>query len=457
MSAAVANTRPGDWVKNDAMTLKDVNQLGMRTEIPTDRYISRDYAERERELVWKRVWQFVAREDELPEPGDWKTYVIYDQSYIVVRGKDGKIRGFVNACRHRGNILCRDEKGNTARFTCPYHLWSFDLEGQLRSVLRPDLAGNIADRKDEFGLLEVPVETFAGWVWLNPDVNAAPLADFFGAELMDLLAPYHLDQMVPVMDVRETIECNWKVVIDAFSEGYHIQGIHPELLKVIVIDDTSSRFKFFGDHSVAVAPFDLPHSAEYSPEEQAAGIRDLPATFPGTAMVLPAFDQLVEQYRQSDGTLVFPDGITGRTLLQQATRTTLAAAGLDVSGLTDEQMSDNQGWLLFPNFFMTVRAGECHIVSATPHPDGDPNRCIWHVSSYMWFPSDMAAELRQELIDVREPGSHEYFLALQQDYDQMPRQQLGLRNSTMKFMATVDEEVIVQHFEQVVDEYMARA
>ena len=62
--------------------------------------------------------------------------------------------------------------------------------------------------------------------------------------------------------------------------------------------------------------------------------------------------------------------------------------GLDVSDLTDDQMSDNQGWVLFPNYFMTVRAGECHVIMAVPHPDGDPNRCIWHVSSYMYLPPE---------------------------------------------------------------------
>ena len=192
------------------------------------------------------------------------------------------LRGFVNACRHRGNQLCRETGGNTARFVCPYHLWSYDLEGRLRGVSRPDLVGPID--KDALGLLEVPVDTFAGFVFLNPDPDALPLADYLGPEVLELMAPYHLDQMSTVLNVRESIDCNWKVVMDAFQEGYHIQGIHPELLHVIVIDPTTTRYRFWDDHEVAVAPFEV---ANADPEEELEGIRELPATFPSVTGYLP--------------------------------------------------------------------------------------------------------------------------------------------------------------------------
>ncbi|PRC56553.1 (2Fe-2S)-binding protein, partial [Mycobacterium sp. ITM-2017-0098] len=83
-----------------------------------------DYAAREREVIWMRTWQIAGRVDELPKPGDWKKYDILDQSFRIVRGKDGELRGFVNACRHRGNALCITETGNAKRgFLCQYHLW----------------------------------------------------------------------------------------------------------------------------------------------------------------------------------------------------------------------------------------------------------------------------------------------------------------------------------------------
>ena len=131
-------------------------------------------------------------------------------------------------------------------------------------------------------------------------------------------------------------------------------------------------------------------------EKQVDGIMALPETFPGTVAVIPRFEELVTPYRAEDGSVDFPDGVTARALLQQATRDILTGMGLDVSGLTDAQMSDNHGWVLFPNFFMTIRAGECHVVMAMPHPDGDPNRCIWHVASYMYLPAELRDAFKAE-------------------------------------------------------------
>lgn len=428
------------------------DQLNMR--ISTDRYTSREYADKEREVIWEKMWQVAGRENDLPEVGDWKEYRIYDQSYVIVRGRDEKLRGFVNACRHRGNKLCGEKTGKAkGRFTCPYHLWSYDLQGRLVGVGRPDLVGPID--KSELGLIEVPVDTFAGFVFLCPDPEAKPLADFLGREVLELLPAYHLEEMTTVMNVREPIECNWKVVIDAFSEGYHIIGIHPQLLAVIEPDMVKNRNGWYGDHAVAVAPFEVKTKAGAGTEEEIEGIRNLPETFPGTAQVMPAFEELLAGYPDADGKLNLPEGVTGRTLLQKATRQTLSQNGLDVSRLTDDQMSDNQGWFLFPNFMMTVRAGEAHVIMAVPHPDGDPNRCIWHVASYMYLPAEVRDEFRAELIDVEEPGSYEYFEALQQDYEQMPRQQAGLRNRSLKYMHLAREEVNLARFHKVLDRYMS--
>jgi phenylpropionate dioxygenase-like ring-hydroxylating dioxygenase large terminal subunit len=426
-----------------------------KMRIATDCYTSREYAERERERVWMRVWQVAGRVDELPQAGDWKEYRIFDQSFLIVHGSDGKLRGFVNACRHRGNVLCQGKNGHSeGRITCPYHKWSYALDGRLVGVGRPDLVGPLD--KSEHGLLQVPVDSFGGFIFLNPDPQAQPLAEFLGKDIMSYLAPYHLDEMVPVMDVREPLECNWKVVMDAFQEGYHIDGIHPELLSVIVLDITKTRYNFIGDHNLAVAPFEVKNVEGFGPEQEIEGIRKLPETFPGVVQILPRFEELVASYRDANGVLKFPDGVSARTLLQRATRETLSGNGLDVSGLTDDQMSDNHGYLLFPNFFMTVRAGEAHVIMAVPHPDGDPNRCIWHVASYMWLPPGPRETYRAQPVEVEEPGSFNYFLALQQDYEQMPRQQKGLRNSALKYMTLAQEEVCIANFHAVLDRYMAR-
>jgi nitrite reductase/ring-hydroxylating ferredoxin subunit len=447
------STKPGEWV-DSGTRLADIDFQQYRMNIPTDRYTSAEYAEREGEQIWMKVWRVVGRASELPNAGDWKEYQIRDQSFVIVRGKDDVIRGFVNACRHRGNRLC-EGTGNAKRgLLCQYHLWSYDFEGRLRGVLREQ--ENVLTPLDKQGLslLPVSVECFAGFIFLNPDPNAAPLAEYLGDEVAELLAPYHLEDMITVLDVKESLHCNWKVVMDAFEEGYHISGIHPQLLRVIMIDPAKSRYKFFDKHSVSMAPFEVANAEKYGPQEQVEGILELPETFPSVQAVLPRFQELVDGYR-TEGELAFPDGVTARTLLQQATRETLTGMGLDVRGLTDAQMSDNHGWVLFPNFFMTIRAGEATIIMAEPHPDGDPNKSFWHIMSFMWLPEEYKDALKAAPIKVDEPGSYKYFLALQQDYEQMPRQQLGLRNSRLEFMSLVKEEVVIAHYHSVVDRYLA--
>ncbi len=452
----MSTPRPGEWAELDSGTglgLEDVAPGTFNMTIQTDRYTSREYADRERESIWLRVWQVVGRAEDLPNAGDWKKHEIGDQSFIVVRGKDDKLRGFVNACRHRGNALCITETGNAKRgFLCQYHLWSYNLEGKLRGVLREELAGQI-DKSDN-SLLEVPVDTFAGFIFLNPDPQAVPLREYLGEEVYQLLEPYNIDQFTTVMDVKEAIDCNWKVVMDAFEEGYHINGIHPQLLAVLNINPKTARYQFFENHSVAVAPFEVQGAG---PQKQVEGILALPETFPGTVAVIPRFQELIAPYQAENGDVNFPDGVTARALLQEATRDVLTGMGLDVGGLTDNQMSDNQGWVLFPNYFMTVRAGECHVVMSAPHPDGDPHHCIWHVASYMYLPEEFRSAVRAEPIVVEEPGSYKYFEALHQDYVQMPRQQKGLRNNRLDHMSLVKEEVVIAHFHSVIDRHMNKA
>jgi phenylpropionate dioxygenase-like ring-hydroxylating dioxygenase large terminal subunit len=446
--------RPGEWVET-AVGLSDIDFGQYATRISTDRYTSMQVAEAERDRIWMRVWQVAGRVDELPEPGAWKEYRLLDQSYVIVRGQDGELRGFVNACRHRGNKILTGGSGTCStagRIVCPYHMWSYALDGRLLRVSRPDLVGPID--KDDHGLHEVSVDSFAGFIFLNPDPDAVPLLEYLG-EVADLLAPYHLERMVPVLNVRESVECNWKVVVDAFAEGYHVDSIHPELTRVLYIDSEKEKFGFFGDHFVVAVPFEVASVQGFTAEQQLEGIRELPVTFPGVADVLPSFDKLVESYRDAEGKLKLPEGVTPRTLLQRATRETWTQKGLDVSGLTDAQMSDNHAWQLFPNFFATVRAGEATIILTLPHPEGDPNRCIWHVLGYMWLSPEQREAARVEMTEVDLPGSYKYFLALQQDYEQMPRQQLGLRNRRLEHLSLAKHEVRIAHFHRSVDRYLA--
>ena len=321
-------------------------------------------------------------------------------------------------------------------------------------MLREDLAGQID--KSENSLLKVSVDTFAGFIFLNPDPDAQPLAEFLGPEVAEMLAPYHLDEMVTVMDVREPLDCNWKVVMDAFQEGYHIHGIHPQLAqRARDRSQRPARYRFFENHSVAVAPFEVTGaSAGEAGRRHHGPSRDLPVHRGGTSRGSRNWSpNTAPRTAASNSRTTSPPA----QLLQQATRDTLTGMGLDVSGLTDTQMSDNHGWVLFPNFFMTIRAGECHVIMARTPSRRRPEpmhlaRQQLHVPA-----SGAPRRLPRPLTEVDEPGSYKYFEALQQDYEQMPRQQKGLRNSRLDHMSLVKEEVVIGHYHSVVDRYMTNA
>jgi hypothetical protein len=220
------------------------------------------------------------------------------------------------------------------------------------------------------------------------------------------------------------------------------------------MDESKERYRFIGDHSVATAPFGAANLEAFGPEEQADAIRGLPMVFPGVAEVLPRFEALLDACRDAAGEIRFPEGVNGRTLLQKATRETLMAKGLDVSGLTDTQMSDNHFHLLFPNFFLTIRAGEATLITAVPHPDGDPNRCIWHVTGLMWLPPDQREAARVEQTVVPEGEHVPYFLALEQDWEMMQRQQEGLRQRGLSEMALTRQEVRLAWFHAALDRWL---
>ncbi|MGE3691743.1 MAG: SRPBCC family protein [Novosphingobium sp.] len=445
---------PGEAV-DTAPLIPDIDYSPYSLKVSTGRYHCPDYATRERENLWMRCWQIAAHVSELPEAGDWLVHGLFDQSYVLVRGRDGKVRGFVNACRHRGNAFC-EGKGQSARFTCPYHNWSYGLDGACLAVAKPDFDGPVEEfvgAKEELGLIEIPVECFAGFVFINPDPNCASLAEFLG-DAAPQLAAYRLDEMIPVgMNVREKIDCNWKVVNDAFQEGYHVQGVHPQL--VPFIDLMLERCGFFGDHAATTVPFSTGVGEDSGAEAAVAAIEALPVeNFPGLAELLPRFRVVVDRYREADGSLQFPEGVDARVLFQQAARAAHTARGLDVSQLTDAQLSDFQFWLLFPNVFIQIRAGESTVIFAVPHPSGDPNRCIWRATALLWLPEDQRAAALEPLREIREDEHYPYFLALEQDYEQMEVQQRGLRNRNMPTMTLTRQEPKVIHFHAMLDDWV---
>jgi phenylpropionate dioxygenase-like ring-hydroxylating dioxygenase large terminal subunit len=171
---------------------------------------------------------------------------------IVVRQKDGGVKAFVNLCRHRGALLEERDKGRCRIFSCAYHRWSYNTDGSLRAITRDDTFGEI-DRSVQ-GLVELPVEERHGFIWIVDEASAEiDVASWLGPDMDGILGSYGLDKMVCFQGEAFDEPVNWKIMQDAFLDGYHIQYAHPNTAGRIVHTNVMA-FEDFGRHCRFIAP-----------------------------------------------------------------------------------------------------------------------------------------------------------------------------------------------------------
>jgi glycine betaine catabolism A len=200
--------------------------------LPASWYRDPAHYARELEAFWYRNWIAVAREEELPAPGDWRMVRIGTQALVITRGEAGELRAFHNTCRHRGSVLCTEERGNFARrrIVCPYHSWTYDLAGELVATPRRMETPDFEMRA--FPLYRVAAQTWGGFVFVNLARDAPPLAEALGA-LPERFARYRLPELRIGKRIVAEVRANWKLVAENFSECFHCPPVHPELCRVV--------------------------------------------------------------------------------------------------------------------------------------------------------------------------------------------------------------------------------
>jgi phenylpropionate dioxygenase-like ring-hydroxylating dioxygenase large terminal subunit len=246
-------TKPaeGSWTKHFGLDTEPVNYQDS---------ISPEFYELERDAIFRRTWLNVGRVEQLPRNGSYftKTIDAARTSVVIVRGMDGEIRAFHNMCRHRGNKLVWqdypqvDTNGLCRQFTCKYHGWRYDLEGQLTFVQQEDEFFDLD--KSDFGLAGVNVDVWEGFVFVNFDPDAPPLKEYLGRIGAGLEGyPFHL--MTQKHTYRAEVRSNWKLFIDAFMEFYHAPVLHAKQ----AVETESRKLQGFGYEALAY-DIDGPHS-----------------------------------------------------------------------------------------------------------------------------------------------------------------------------------------------------
>jgi phenylpropionate dioxygenase-like ring-hydroxylating dioxygenase large terminal subunit len=422
--------------------------------VPTADYVSQEFADLEAEYLWPRTWQMACREEEIPNVGSFYTYDIIDDSIIVVRTEADEIRAYHNVCPHRGRRLT-DGCGKTARLHCRFHGWQWDLQGKNLKVIDKEDWGDLLSDEDT-ALSPVKVGRWGGWVYINMDPECESLKEFL-APATPYLDPYEIDGLRYHWRKSTILPCNWKVALEAFNEGYHVQTTHSQLLKYF--DDMTTSFAH-GPHGMfsyaESAPMGLRSPRIGGPEGQdnrpgilaymqtmqetlnaittdhgvAAGERLMAEVPAGTNPyeVLAKFGQFVDEDAESKGAIV-----------PQMTPEQMMAGGVD--------------WHLFPNQIMLqTKVG---LLGYRSRPNGrDPHSCIWDVYSLRRYAPGTEPKVEVEWNDNHSDVEF-WGKILVQDYENMGEVHRGMRSRGFKGARTnPKQEVAVSNHHRALHEFI---
>lgn len=205
--------------------------------LPQEYFVSTDVFGDEQQKIFARQWVLVGHQSQIAAAGDYIVAEVADESLIVLRDKSGEIRGFYNVCRHRGTRLCEEQSGHAVAIQCPYHAWTYGLDGRLIGAPHMDEVPEFD--KTEYSLHPVNLAIWEGFIFVNLDDDAEPLEEWF-APLKGKFADWNLPQLRSAKRVEYDVKANWKLMFENYSECYHCPGVHPMLAKVSPYDSAEN-------------------------------------------------------------------------------------------------------------------------------------------------------------------------------------------------------------------------
>lgn len=220
--------------------------------LPVEAYLTQEWFDREQEQLFGKVWHFGGFVEDVAESGDYVTIQAGLHPLLVVRGPDGDLRAFHNICRHRGTQLLRTIGKAKKSIICPYHHWTYSLDGELKNI--PSRATEFADvNMESMCLHKASVETWKGMIFVHPEPNTAPLSDWLQG-VGDHIGPHRPEELVEYTDgqTRTEINANWKIVVENYIDGYHLAHLHSDTL--YVYDHGRQESSFVGPHYVFFEP-----------------------------------------------------------------------------------------------------------------------------------------------------------------------------------------------------------
>jgi phenylpropionate dioxygenase-like ring-hydroxylating dioxygenase large terminal subunit len=418
--------------------------------VPKERYTGRIFFDAELERLWPRVWQIACREEELVQVGDYVEYAIGDESILVVRHAPGEVSAFHNACLHRGTRLAEGTgRFADARIRCPFHGWCYALDGSLHDVPDRHEFSHLLD-----GLRLAPVRTgcWGGFVFVNMDPAAEPLLDFLDP-LPTLLAPYRLHEMRLRSYLTTILPANWKAVVDAFNEAYHVQRAHAQILPWT--DDTSIAYEQFHTHAhygrLPAARRRLQPSPRLGPDAARADEGEILAALVASlgGAFLSEERALVEELRATP----HPPGTDLLALYQRRRMHLMAARGFDVSAFEPDQMTSADDVYCFPNVVGPVYPGSAILFRVRPN-GCQPESAIQDTWVLEW-PAPHTARRLPERRFFPDWRARNWGEITTQDYENLTRVQAGMRSRGFTGLRlNPRQESNLLHMHRVIDRYL---
>ena len=425
--------------------------------IPTEAYLSPDYARAEGRRLWPKVWQVACREEEIPDVGDYVTYDILDESVIVVRSAPDRISAYFNVCQHRGRRLT-EGCGRAARFRCKFHGWVWDLEGRNTFVLDPeDWSGCLT--AENLRLQEVRVGTWGGWVWINMDPACQPLEEYLEPAI-GILGPFEFEKMRYRWRQWLYVPCNWKTAVEAFNESYHLDGTHPQFLKW-----GSTRWTCRAENHCAWHGRGAPRGAVLGATASTGELIALPDQDPRIAaaeyqnMIAATLDAATtETFVKAANRL--PEELPPGTPFAQVNAHFMASAeradaarGVPWPKIDLAHMvTAGHDWHIFPNTVLLF--GHTFVLGYRVRPHGyDPDSCIFEVYVLERFPQ--GGEPKTEWVFKPDPSEESWRKVLAQDFSNMPQVQKGMKSRGFKGPRPGPvQELSVIYFHRLLARYM---
>jgi len=428
--------------------------------IPTDAYTSEAYARLENERLWGKVWQAACRVEEIPNIGDYVTYDIMDESIIVVRTAPDAIRAFFNVCQHRGRQLT-EGCGHARQFICKFHGWRWKINGEVAFINdRKGYDGYVNDENTR--LPSVKADTWGGWVWINMDPDCEPLRDYL-EPIATYLDQYELEKMRYRWRQWLVFPCNWKTALEAFNESHHAAITHPQLMEwggpAFYWCRAEGKHSWHGpavsSRSGGAGTQIADGSVQQQPQAfdpRVALAESLRATMDGvnactTNTMIQAADRLVAE---------LPEGTpTDKVMAHFTTLAQMIDVGRGVTWPTlDPELQPETGhdWHLFPN--LVILQGITFALGYRARPNGsDPNSCIFEVFVIERYAE--GEEPKTEWVNVPDPMDERWPEVLQQDFNNMPYVQRGMKSRGFRgARPNPRQEITVLNFHRTLAEYM---